>query len=132
MINHIKLWRETKDYIIITLGLMAYAMGWCLFLLPYQISTGGVTGISAIIYYATGIEMQISYFLINAAFLAVALYILGLKFCLKTIFSVATLTFFLDFFQEMMDKSDFFRFVGFLLLILAYLNEKGNAFSIFL
>ena len=102
MINHIKLWRETKDYITITLGLMAYAMGWCLFLLPYQISTGGVTGISAIIYYATGIEMQISYFLINAAFLAVALYILGLKFCLKTIFSVATLTFFLDFFQEMM------------------------------
>jgi len=97
-----KLWRETKDYLTITLGLMAYAMGWCLFLLPYQISTGGVTGISAIIYYATGVEMQISYFLINAAFLAVALYILGLKFCLKTIFSVAMLTFFLDFFQEMM------------------------------
>ncbi|MBP3552323.1 MAG: YitT family protein [Bacteroidaceae bacterium] len=102
MINRMKLWRETKDYLTITLGLMAYAMGWCLFLLPYQISTGGVTGISAIIYYATGVEMQISYFLINAAFLAVALYILGLKFCLKTIFSVAMLTFFLDFFQEMM------------------------------
>lgn len=114
MINHIKLWRETKDYIIITLGLMAYAMGWCLFLLPYQISTGGVTGISAIIYYATGIEMQISYFLINAAFLAVALYILGLKFCLKTIFSVATLTFFLDFFQEMMkdDAGNLMQIIG--------------------
>ncbi len=114
MINHIKLWRETKDYITITLGLMAYAMGWCLFLLPYQISTGGVTGISAIIYYATGIEMQISYFLINAAFLAVALYILGLKFCLKTIFSVATLTFFLDFFQEMMkdDAGNLMQIIG--------------------
>ena len=60
MINRMKLWRETKDYLVITLGLMAYAMGWCLFLLPYQISTGGVTGISAIIYYATGVEMQIS------------------------------------------------------------------------
>ena len=101
-----KLWRETKDYLTITLGLMAYAMGWCLFLLPYQISTGGVTGISAIIYYATGVEMQISYFLINATFLAVALYILGLKFCLKTIFSVAMLTFFLDFFQEMMKDEE--------------------------
>lgn len=114
MINHIKLWREAKDYITITLGLMAYAMGWCLFLLPYQISTGGVTGISAIIYYATGIEMQISYFLINAAFLAVALYILGLKFCLKTIFSVATLTFFLDFFQEMMkdDAGNLMQIIG--------------------
>lgn len=109
-----KLWRETKDYLVITLGLMAYAMGWCLFLLPYQISTGGVTGISAIIYYATGVEMQISYFLINAVFLAVALYILGLKFCLKTIFSVVVLTFFLDFFQEMMkdDAGNLMQIIG--------------------
>ena len=93
---------------------MAYAMGWCFFLLPYQITTGGVTGISAIIYYATGIEMQFSYFLINAAFLAVALYILGLKFCLKTIFSVATLTFFLDFFQEIMkdDAGNLMQIIG--------------------
>ncbi|MBQ4524913.1 MAG: YitT family protein [Bacteroidaceae bacterium] len=114
MINRMKLWRETKDYLVITLGLMAYAMGWCLFLLPYQISTGGVTGISAIIYYATGVEMQISYFLINAAFLAVALYILGLKFCLKTIFSVVVLTFFLDFFQEMMkdDAGNLMQIIG--------------------
>ncbi|MBQ8190630.1 MAG: YitT family protein [Bacteroidaceae bacterium] len=114
MINRMKLWRETKDYLVITLGLMAYAMGWCLFLLPYQISTGGVTGISAIIYYATGVEMQISYFLINAAFLAVALYILGLKFCLKTIFSVSVLTFFLDFFQEMMkdDAGNLMQIIG--------------------
>lgn len=97
-----RLFREAKDYLTITLGLMAYAMGWTLFLLPYQISTGGVTGISAIIFYATGIEMQYSYFVINAAFLGVALYVLGLKFCLKTIFSVLTLTFFLDFFQELM------------------------------
>ncbi len=109
-----KLWRETKDYLTITLGLMAYAMGWCLFLLPYQISTGGVTGISAIIYYATGVEMQISYFLINAAFLAVALYVLGLKFCLKTIFSVTVLTFFLDMFQEMMkdDAGNLLQLIG--------------------
>lgn len=96
------LWRNAKDYFVITLGLIAYALGWTLFLLPYQITTGGVTGISAIIYYATGIEMQVSYFFINAAFLAIALYILGLKFCLKTIYSVVVLTFFLDVFQEMM------------------------------
>ena len=86
MIKSLNIWREVRDYTIITLGLMAYALGWTLFLLPYQITTGGVTGISAIIYYATGIEMQYSYFVINAAFLAVALKILGLKFCLKTIF----------------------------------------------
>lgn len=114
MINSTKLWREAKDYITIALGLMAYAIGWCFFLLPYQISTGGVTGISAIIYYATGVEMQISYFIINAAFLAVALYVLGLRFCLKTIFSVVVLTVFLDIFQEMMkdDAGNLMQIIG--------------------
>ena len=41
--------REMKDYFFITLGLMLYTFGWTVFLLPYQIVTGGVTGLSAII-----------------------------------------------------------------------------------
>ena len=68
--------RELKDYIFITLGLISYALGWAAFLLPYQITTGGVTGIAAIIYYDTGIEIQVSYFIINAVFLGFALKIL--------------------------------------------------------
>ena len=54
--------REVKDYIYITLGLISYALGWAAFLLPYQITTGGTTGIGAIIYYATGFPIQWSYF----------------------------------------------------------------------
>ena len=50
----IKLGREVKDYLSITFGLICYALGWAAFLLPYQITTGGVTGISAIIYYVPG------------------------------------------------------------------------------
>ena len=60
-----KIGRESKDYLAITLGLILYSLGWAMFLLPYQITTGGVTGISAIIYYATGVEIQVSYFFIN-------------------------------------------------------------------
>ncbi|MEG2515148.1 MAG: YitT family protein, partial [Bacteroidaceae bacterium] len=52
--------RELKDYLFITLGLISYSIGWAAFLLPYQITTGGVTGISAIIYYATGTPIQMS------------------------------------------------------------------------
>ncbi|MGL4851791.1 MAG: YitT family protein [Phocaeicola sp.] len=95
-----KLGRETEDYLAITFGLICYALGWTAFMLPYQITTGGVSGISAIIYYATGIEIQISYFVINVAFLAVALKILGPKFSLKTIYAIFMLTFLLWFFQE--------------------------------
>ncbi len=35
---------ECKDYFYITLGLLLYTFGWTIFLLPYQIVTGGVTG----------------------------------------------------------------------------------------
>ncbi len=104
------LWRESKDYIMITFGLILYSLGWTCFLLPYQITTGGVTGISAIIYYATGIEIQVSYFFINAVFLIFALKILGFKFCIKTIYAVFAMTFFLWLFQEMM-KDDVGKFV---------------------
>jgi len=90
-----KLWIEFKDYIAITFGLLIYALGWTCFLLPYQITTGGVTGVAAIIFYATGIQIQVSYFIINAIFLLFALKILGLKFILKTIYAVFMLTFLL-------------------------------------
>ena len=64
---------ECKDYFYITLGLLLYTFGWTIFLLPYQIVTGGVTGIAAVIYYGTGIPIYLSYFLINAALLLAAL-----------------------------------------------------------
>ena len=98
----IKLGREVKDYLSITFGLICYALGWAAFLLPYQITTGGVTGISAIIYYVTGIEIQVSYFIINAVFLGFALKILGPKFSLKTIYAIFMLTFLLWLFQALL------------------------------
>ncbi|MEG1545980.1 MAG: YitT family protein [Bacteroides sp.] len=97
--------RELKDYLFITLGLISYSIGWAAFLLPYQITTGGVTGISAIIYYATGTPIQMSYFIINAFLLTFAFRILGPKFSVKTVFAIFSLTFFLWLFQEMI-KND--------------------------
>ena len=97
-----KIGRELKDYVAITLGIMCYSLGWAAFMLPYQISTGGVTGISALIYYMTGIEIQVSYFVINAIFMVFALKILGLKFCIKTLYAIPALTFFLWLFQVLL------------------------------
>ena len=61
-----------KDYFAITLGLACYAFGWVTFMLPYQITTGGLVGVSSLIYYVTGIEIQVSYFIINTIFLVFA------------------------------------------------------------
>ena len=84
------------------MGLCIYALAWAMFLLPYQITTGGVTGIAAIIYYATGIEIQISYFAINAVFLGFALKILGPRFSVKTVYAIFMLTFVLWLFQYLL------------------------------
>lgn len=91
--------REFRDYLFITLGLISYSLGWAAFLIPYQITTGGTTGISAIIYYATGFPLQWSYFLINVVLMVPALRILGPKFSIKTTYAICALTFFLWFFQ---------------------------------
>ena len=98
--------RELKDYIFITLGLISYAMGWAAFLIPYQITTGGTTGIGAIIYYATGFPIQWSYFIINAVLMTFAIKILGPKFSIKTTFAIFGLTFFLWLFQLLVNGSD--------------------------
>lgn len=91
--------REVKDYIYITLGLISYSLGWAAFLLPYQITTGGTTGIGAIIYYATGFPIQWSYFIINAVLMTFAIRILGPKFSIKTTYAIFMLTFLLWLFQ---------------------------------
>ncbi len=71
------------------------------FLLPNDITTGGVPGIASIVYWATGFPVQYTYFSINFFLLLLALKLLGLKFCIKTIFGVFTLTFFLSVIQQL-------------------------------
>ena len=98
--------REARDYIFITLGLFSYALGWAAFLIPYQITTGGTTGIGAIIYYATGFPIQWSYFIINAVLMTFAIKILGPKFSIKTTYAIFMLTFLLWFLQLVVNGTD--------------------------
>lgn len=72
----------------------------------YGLTTGGATGICAIIYYVTGIEIQVSYFILNAILMGFALKILGPKFSIKTIFAILVLTFLLWLFQRLLEGDD--------------------------
>lgn len=83
---------ELRDYIMIFIGMMSYCIGWAIFLLPNDITTGGVPGISSIIFWGVGIPVQWTYFCINAVLLVTALKILGGKFCVKTVYAVVVLT----------------------------------------
>ena len=94
-------WREVKDYLLIALGMMMYGIGWTVFLLPNNLPSGAVPGIASIIYWATGFPVQYTYLGINGFLLLLALKILGLKFCVKTIWAVAVLTVFLAVIQKL-------------------------------
>lgn len=105
-LNHRYIWNEAKDYFFITLGLLMYAIAFTVFLMPYQIVAGGVTGLSAIIYYATGFHLENTYIIINMALLVVALKILGFKFMMKTIYAIFALYFLLMFVQDIMPTQE--------------------------
>lgn len=102
---HLIVWREIKDYLFITFGLASYALGWSAFLLPYQITQGGTTGIGAIVYYATGLPMEFTYLGINAVLMGIALRFLGPKFCIKTGYGILLLTFLLWWFQDLIGSN---------------------------
>lgn len=74
---------------------------WTVFLLPNDITTGGVPGIASIVYFATGFPVQYTYFSINLILLLLSIRILGWKFSIKTVFAVFTLTFFLSIIQRL-------------------------------
>ena len=86
---------ESKDYLWITLGLIQYAFGFTFFVLPYGIVTGGVTGFSAILFYALQIPVQTTYLIVNLALLVVGLKVLGFRFLMKTIYAIFMLYFLL-------------------------------------
>jgi uncharacterized membrane-anchored protein YitT (DUF2179 family) len=85
-------WAEVRDYLTIAIGMLSYCIGWGVFLLPNSITTGGVAGVSSILFWGTGIPVQLSYFVINGILLLIALRVLGVRFCLKTIYAVTVLT----------------------------------------
>ncbi len=81
-----------KDYVMIFIGLICYALGLTGFLLPNKIVTGGLAGITVLIKSATDIPLWVSYITINAILLIIAWRIVGKNFVVKTVLSVAALT----------------------------------------
>ena len=92
--------QDIRDYVVITIGLLMYAIGFTCFQLPYEITTGGLAGAGAVIFYATGFPVQYTFFSVNILLLIVAVKVLGWRFCLKTIYAVFMLTFLLALVQE--------------------------------
>lgn len=98
--------RDLNDYLFILVGVAVYAIGWGAFMLPYQITSGGIAGVASIVYFVSNIPADYTYFAINAALMVVALKVLGLKFMLKTIFSIICVTLAMRLVQTLLMQPD--------------------------
>lgn len=78
-------WTQVKDYFMITVGLMLYCFGFAAFVLPEKVVTGGVTGLSSLLYFGFNWNVAVSYYAINALLLAIAFRTVGKQFVIRTI-----------------------------------------------
>ncbi|WP_297072395.1 YitT family protein [uncultured Duncaniella sp.] len=89
-----KLWMSSRDYIMITLAVLIYGLGFSAFILPEKVVIGGVTGVGTIVYFLTGnvYLIGITQYAINLSLLAVAWRVVGRTFVYKTIYGATAVS----------------------------------------
>lgn len=87
--------REFRHLLPITLACAVYSAAWTAFILPYGIVSGGVAGLSSLLYYVAHIPASLSYAVVNALLFIGALKLLGWKFFANSIYATVAITFFL-------------------------------------
>lgn len=106
-----------KDFIFeigaTILGSFIMGVGISLFLLPNQLSSGGVTGIATILFYLLKIPMGVTILLINIPLLLMSIFKVGKGFFLKTVVGTVSLSVFI----ELLDKFEAFTTDRFLACI---------------
>ncbi len=94
------IWDSIRSYAVITVGLFINALAWTAFILPSEVVGGGVTGLSALIYYATGFPVGVTFFLINIVLIILGIKNLGLAFGIRTIYGTIMISIFLSVLQQ--------------------------------
>ncbi|MCI5451406.1 YitT family protein [bacterium] len=99
-ITNTRIWQMSKDYMLMFVGIIIYVVGYVYFLLPYQLISGGVNGISTLIYYSTGVHPSYSYLIINIFLLMIGAKVMGWKYCLRTILATLIISFLIGVMQD--------------------------------
>ncbi|MDR2907555.1 MAG: YitT family protein [Bacteroidales bacterium] len=91
------LYREIKSYAIITFFLALYSVSIVGFVINSGIVSGGINGLSTLIYYASAKYIPVGYasFVLNGVLLLIALKILGRGFGAKTVYAIFMISFFI-------------------------------------
>lgn len=98
-----KLLRLLKDYFILTIAAIIFSISWECLMIPNGMSAGGLMGLCTVVQYATGgfIQAQISYIVVNAILIIIAVLAMGIGFGFKTIYSIIMTTVFMSLLGKM-------------------------------
>ena len=98
--RNIKIRRVIIEILGTIIGSFIMAIGVSLFLLPNQLSSGGVAGIATITYYLFNIPMGTMMVLINVPLFLVSIFKMGKYFFVKSMIGTITLSIFIDFLDK--------------------------------
>ena len=88
------------EIILTIIGSSIMAIGVSLFLLPNQLSSGGIAGIATITYYLLKIPMGTMILLINIPLFLFSFFKIGKSFFIKSLIGTISLSYFIDFFDK--------------------------------
>ena len=83
------------------LGAFIMAVGVSLFLLPNQLSSGGISGIATITYYLFNIPMGTMILIINVPLFLFSIFKIGKSFFIKSMIGTVALSAFIDFLDKL-------------------------------
>lgn len=91
--------QQINDFLLIFLGVLVYAVGYTAFILPEKVVMGGVSGVSALLYYATSFSPGYSIWILNFLMLFIAMKALTRQFIYRTVIGVTMLSVLVRFLQ---------------------------------
>ncbi len=89
------------EYIYIIIGAFLMAVSTALFLLPNQLSTGGISGISTILYYLCNYPVGLTMLLINVPLFVIAMVKVNKRLFFKSILGTVLLSVFIDLLEKL-------------------------------
>ena len=89
------------EYIYMIIGAFLMAVSTALFLLPNQLSTGGISGISTILYYSCNYPVGLTMLLINVPLFVIAMVKVNKRLFFKSILGTVLLSVFIDLLENL-------------------------------
>ena len=96
-----ELLHQLKDYFMIVVGLALYAFGFTAFILPEKVVSGGLAGVSSLVYFKFGIPVAITNYSLNVLLLLMAFRVVGRTFVIRTVFGFSVISLFFGIMQPL-------------------------------